>query len=76
MSKCVGCGVTLQNTSPNDLGFVSKDDFSLCERCFRIKHYNENRKVTNIRCNDIIDRITDDDYVIYVSNSLNDSFVV
>ena len=41
MSKCKGCGVNLQNTNPNELGYVKDLDKSLCERCFRIRNYNE-----------------------------------
>ena len=46
MSKCEGCGVNLQNTNPNDLGYVVSLDKTLCERCFRIRNYNEYKTVT------------------------------
>ena len=41
MSKCQGCGVNLQNIDSNNLGYVKDLDKSLCERCFRIRNYNE-----------------------------------
>lgn len=41
MSKCEGCGVNLQNIDSNNLGYVKDLDKSLCERCFRIRNYNE-----------------------------------
>ena len=41
MSKCIGCGVILQTTSSNDLGYTIKIDNNLCERCFRIRNYND-----------------------------------
>lgn len=45
MMKCKGCGVTLQSEFPNEPGYINREgDF--CERCFRIKHYNEYKKVT------------------------------
>ncbi len=44
MMKCKGCGVVLQNTDPTMEGYV-KEQGEFCERCFRIKHYNEYQKV-------------------------------
>ena len=41
MSKCKGCGVNLQNTNRGTLGYVTDLSKSLCERCFRIRNYNE-----------------------------------
>ena len=41
MSKCKGCGVNLQNTDSKALGYVKDLDKELCERCFRIRNYNE-----------------------------------
>lgn len=40
--KCIGCGNFLNNEE-NNLGFVPKLDLntSLCQRCFKLKHYNE-----------------------------------
>lgn len=45
MNKCKGCGVTLQTTDSNIEGYVTKIDNNLCERCFKIRHYNEYQKV-------------------------------
>ncbi len=42
--SCLGCGLPLQNTDPNLEGYTPKSDFdehSLCQRCFRLKHYGE-----------------------------------
>lgn len=41
MSKCTGCGVLLQNLDKSDLGYTSKLESEMCERCFRIRHYND-----------------------------------
>lgn len=41
MSKCIGCGVTLQNINREKLGYTSNLDNNLCERCFRIRNYND-----------------------------------
>ncbi|MBQ9071864.1 MAG: 50S ribosome-binding GTPase [Bacilli bacterium] len=41
MYKCMGCGVQLQNTNKEELGYTVNLDNNLCERCFRIRNYNE-----------------------------------
>ncbi|MGL5977690.1 MAG: GTPase [Erysipelotrichaceae bacterium] len=38
---CTGCGVTLQFTDKTAIGYSPKADASLCQRCFRIKHYDD-----------------------------------
>lgn len=43
--KCIGCGVTLQSHNSKELGFTHNLDGKYCERCFRIKNYNEYQKV-------------------------------
>ena len=45
MSKCVGCGVNLQSHSVDELGYTKDITNNLCERCFRIKNYNEYKAV-------------------------------
>ena len=44
MMKCKGCGALLQQEDPKKEGFM-KVPGELCERCFRIRHYNEYRQV-------------------------------
>ena len=41
MTKCLGCGATLQNKDINLVGYTNNLDNDLCCRCFRIKNYNE-----------------------------------
>lgn len=41
MSKCVGCGAELQSTDPKQIGYTPKKDAQLCQRCFRIRHYDD-----------------------------------
>ena len=41
MNKCTGCGAVLQNIDATKEGYVVNLDNKLCERCFRIKNYNE-----------------------------------
>ncbi|PYI51900.1 ribosome biogenesis GTPase YqeH [Paenibacillus flagellatus] len=48
--RCSGCGVSVQTESAERLGFAPEAALSrdplLCQRCFRIKHYNEMSSVT------------------------------
>lgn len=41
MSKCSGCGAILQNENAEEIGYTPKLDNELCQRCFRIKHYDD-----------------------------------
>ena len=46
MNKCIGCGELLQTNDQNALGFVNNINSNLCERCFRIKNYNDYKIVS------------------------------
>ncbi|GAE27093.1 GTP-binding protein YqeH [Halalkalibacter wakoensis JCM 9140] len=54
---CAGCGVSIQSESKNDLGYAPpsalKRDVIICQRCFRLTHYNEVQDVS----------LTDDDFL-------------
>lgn len=55
--QCIGCGVTIQTEDPNKLGYappssLEKDEI-VCQRCFRLKNYNEIQPV----------ELTDDDFL-------------
>ena len=56
IKKCPGCGITIAN------------DLEICERCFKIKNYNEYSYVAtnDDNFNKIVDGIKDNDLVIYV----------
>lgn len=45
MNKCRGCGVFLQKDDPNQLGYIINDTDKFCQRCFRIKNYNDYKLV-------------------------------
>lgn len=56
MTKCVGCGIKLQNKNVNEVGYTPDLKNELCERCFKLKNYNiltnkginiDNDKLTN-----------------------------
>ena len=38
---CEGCGVKLQNEDKQKIGYTPKMEASLCQRCFRIRHYDD-----------------------------------
>ncbi|PYZ98717.1 ribosome biogenesis GTPase YqeH [Alteribacter lacisalsi] len=50
---CAGCGVTIQTEDKNKLGYTPPQalerDVVICQRCFRLKHYNE---VQDVKLND------------------------
>ncbi len=41
MKKCKGCGAFLQDSNDKIEGYTANINNDLCERCFRIKNYNE-----------------------------------
>jgi len=78
MSKCIGCGITLQNTDKNNLGYTLKIDNKYCERCFKTIHYNEERKIENIDNSKIINKINKLGYLtIFITDllSINKSLI-
>ncbi len=54
---CYGCGITLQNTNKDALGYTPKLTNDLCERCFRLKHYGEVKENDLISNADLIKTI-------------------
>ena len=70
MNKCIGCGSILQTEDSNKQGYTKNIDNVLCERCFRIKHYNDYKLIskdnndfikilTNINKNDLVVLVVD-----------------
>lgn len=47
---CTGCGVKLQTTDTQSIGYIPEKALQrtppVCQRCFRIRHYNEAASVT------------------------------
>lgn len=69
MTKCIGCGVELQNKDKNKLGYITNIESNLCQRCFDITHYNKYIKVENKDYSKILESI--DDLVLLVTDFLN-----
>ena len=73
MSKCLGCGIKLQNIDSNIEGYVINIDSNICERCFKLKNYGE-YKITNKTNEDylnILKNIDNNSLVIYVTSILD-----
>ena len=72
MSKCLGCGISLQTTNPESLGYTKNPETQICERCFRLKHYGEYQNVSlnNKDYQSIIANIPSTSLVIYVADFL------
>lgn len=70
-NKCIGCGAIIQTEYPKEIGYTPQSALSkekvICQRCFRLKHYNEVQDVS----------LTDDDF-LNILNELGktDSFIV
>lgn len=64
---CTGCGVELQTEHKDELGFIPKSsvekDNLLCQRCFKLRHYNKNVTVP----------LDSDDFLNIVS-TINDTY--
>lgn len=41
MRRCKGCGAELQNVDSKKIGYSPKAEALVCQRCFRLTHYNE-----------------------------------
>lgn len=77
IKKCSGCGAFFQSDDINKEGYVRKelyDTSSICERCFRIRNYNEYQVIEkdNKKFIDILKQISNtNDLVILVVDLLN-----
>ena len=74
MSKCLGCGITLQNKDASLLGYTKKLENKYCERCFKTIHYNEELPITSLDNEKIITKINKLNYsVLFITDlfSLN-----
>lgn len=60
MTKCVGCGIKLQEKDKNELGYTQNLNNELCERCFKLKNYNIlTNKGINIDNDKLINKINE-----------------
>lgn len=71
MKKCRGCGIQLQNTDPDKIGYVVDLDKQYCQRCFRLSHYGDTTHlrtshVNNKNIYDIYNRYANGLFVVIV----------
>lgn len=73
MSKCLGCGITLQTENPDFLGYTTNIESGICTRCFRIKHYGEYKEVllNNKDYQLIINSIPTNSLIVYITDLLS-----
>lgn len=73
MTKCTGCGITLQNIDINNLGYTSNQKNELCERCFKLKNYGKYTSVSldNKDYLKIINSINKESLIVYTTDILN-----
>ena len=76
MNKCLGCGYKLQSDNKKALGYVPKnklEEATLCERCFKIIHYNDAKVVTlPIDTNKILKEVNNSsNHVLFLIDLLN-----
>ena len=75
--RCIGCGALIQTENKNEIGYTPmsallksfENDEVFCQRCFRLRHYNEIQPV-NLTDDDfrhLLEQIADtDSLVVYV----------
>ncbi len=79
MTKCVGCGIKLQDVNKDENGYTPNISNRLCERCFKLKNYNvltsKGVKIDNKKLIDKINKLGA--YVIFLTDFINiDSDVI
>ncbi len=73
MSKCIGCGVTLQYDDKTKKGYTPKKDAKYCLRCFKLLNYHENIQNKNvISDDDILNKINKKNvFTFFLTDMLN-----
>lgn len=79
MTKCVGCGITLQDKNSKMVGYTPDIKNKLCERCFKLKNYNvltnEGVSIDNTKLIDSINKLKS--HVLFLVDFINlDSEVI
>lgn len=80
MNRCSGCGVLLQCVDSKKPGYIPKEKWgegNLCERCFRILHYNDLQVVSFSLNEEILHSVNEKKkYVFFLVDILNISLEV
>ena len=75
MNKCSGCGVDLQSSFKDKIGYIPKekmdDEKVFCERCFRLLHYND-LKMVSLPIEDVVSTVNKEgEYAFFLVDLLN-----
>lgn len=73
MTKCKGCGIILQSKDCQKPGFIPKEKLkeNLCERCFRLKNYNDLKEAKVLTNKEIIQKLNLKYHVFFLIDFLN-----
>ncbi len=63
--RCIGCGLTLQNSNKDEKGYTPNIDKEYCMRCFRLKNYGEK---------DYTEKVDEDSTILKVNKSRGITF--
>ena len=75
--RCYGCGAILQDTDPDEVGYVPPAKFesgedTLCERCYKLRHYSTYKKTPDFNIDYVTileDAKEEEALVVYVLNA-------
>ncbi|MBR3161483.1 MAG: 50S ribosome-binding GTPase [Bacilli bacterium] len=73
MTKCLGCGVLLQDKNINEIGYTDNISNNLCKRCFRLTNYGEYKSVSfsNSDYKRLLKTIPKEALVVYTADILS-----
>lgn len=75
MKTCIGCGVLLQTSNSNEIGYivVNLENKLYCQRCFKITNYNELLTISNLSENNdlIFKKINYSQLIFYIVDITN-----
>lgn len=65
IKKCIGCGVILQDTDKNVLGYTPNIKNEYCMRCFRLKNYGEKKENETVNEEAIIKKVNKSKGIVF-----------
>lgn len=65
IKKCIGCGLLLQDTDKEDMGYTPDIKNDYCMRCFRLKNYGEKRENETVDEEAIIKKVNKSKGVVF-----------
>ncbi|MDE5539557.1 MAG: GTPase RsgA [Bacilli bacterium] len=65
IKKCIGCGVTLQDSAKDELGYTPDLKKAYCMRCFRLKNYGEKKEGETVSEKHIITKVNNSKGLVF-----------